>query len=91
MYKCVSLGWRSVSDEVGGVNMKYLSVKETAEKWGISKRRVQVLCTQNRIDGLIRVGTAWGIPVDAPKPDDARIKSGRYIKSTKPTQVECNY
>lgn len=61
--------------------MKYLSAKETAEKWGISKRRIQVLCTQNRIDGLIRVGNAWGIPSDAEKPVDARVKSGRYIKN----------
>lgn len=68
--------------------MKYLSVKETAEKWGLSKRRVQVLCTQNRIDGLIRVGNAWGIPVDAPKPKDARIKSGKYMKTA---QLERNY
>lgn len=61
--------------------MKYLSAKEAAEKWGISKRRIQVLCTQNRIDGLIRVGNAWGIPSDAEKPADARVKSGRYMKS----------
>ncbi len=61
--------------------MKYLSAKEAAEKWGISKRRIQVLCTQNRIDGLIRVGNAWGIPSDAEKPVDARVKSGRYVKS----------
>ena len=60
--------------------MEYLSAKEAAEKWGLSKRRVQVLCTQNRIEGLIRVGNAWGIPADAVKPDDARIKSGRYVK-----------
>lgn len=63
--------------------MDYLSIKETAEKWGLSKRRVQVLCSQNRIPGLIRVGNTWGVPVDAKKPDDQRIKSGRYIKKDK--------
>lgn len=63
--------------------MDYLSIKETAEKWGLSKRRVQVLCSQNRIPGLIRVGNAWGVPADAKKPDDQRIKSGRYIKKDK--------
>ena len=66
--------------------MKYLSAKDTAEKWGISKRRIQVLCTQNRIDGLIRVGNAWGIPVDAEKPIDARVKSGRYVKRSQLSQ-----
>ena len=40
--------------------MEYLSAKEAAEKWGLSKRRVQVLCTQNRIEGLIRVASLQG-------------------------------
>lgn len=60
--------------------MKYLSIKETAEKWGISVRRVQVLCAQGRIDGVIRIGSTWGIPEIAKKPKDARIRSGRYMK-----------
>lgn len=62
--------------------MEYLSVKEAAAKWGLSKRRVQVLCSQDRIQGIIRVGNAWGIPIDAEKPNDARIKSGRYMKTS---------
>lgn len=60
--------------------MEYLSIRQTAEKWGISVRRVQVLCTENRIPGAIRIGYSWAIPVDAEKPADARIKSGKYIK-----------
>ena len=46
--------------------MKYLSIAQTAERWGIS--------------GAIRIGTVWGIPEDAEKPADARIKNGKYIK-----------
>lgn len=61
--------------------MKYLSSKEAAEKWGISERRVQILCNQARIEGVIRIGSTWGIPDDAEKPKDARIKTGRYIKT----------
>lgn len=61
--------------------MKYLSSKEAADKWGISERRVQILCNQNRIDGVIRIGSTWGIPDNVEKPKDARIKSGKYIKS----------
>ena len=63
------------------VLMKYLSAKEAAEKWGIGERRVQTLCNQNRIDGVIRIGSTWGIPDNAEKPKDARIRSGKYIKS----------
>lgn len=61
--------------------MKYLSSKEAADKWGISERRVQILCNQDRIAGVIRIGSTWGIPDDADKPKDARIKSGKYIKT----------
>ena len=60
--------------------MNYLSVSQTAEKWGISTRRIQILCGEGRIPGAMRVGAFWVIPEDAPKPADARIKSGRYIK-----------
>ena len=60
--------------------MKYLSVTQTAGKWGISQRRIQTLCNEERIDGAVRIGHSWAIPEDAPKPTDARIKSGKYIK-----------
>lgn len=59
--------------------MKYISVTEAAKKWGISQKRVQVLCRNSRIDGVMRVGNVWIIPYDAQKPSDARIKSGKYI------------
>lgn len=61
--------------------MKYLSVTQTAEKWGISQRRIQTLCNEERIEGAVRIGHSWAIPEDAPKPTDARIKSGKYIKN----------
>jgi len=61
--------------------MDYLSIRETAKKWGISGRRVQTLCYEGRIDGVTRIGNIWAIPKDAEKPGDARIKSGRYIKT----------
>ena len=62
--------------------MEYLSIRQTAEKWGISRRRIQVLCAENRIPGVIRIDYTWAIPADAEKPSDARIKSGKYIKET---------
>ena len=60
--------------------MKYISIKETAVKWGISTRRIQILCKQDRIPGAFHVGNSWAIPEDAEKPRDERIKTGRYIK-----------
>ena len=60
--------------------MKYLSISQTAERWGISARRIQILCNEERIPGAIRIGRSWAIPNNQSKPVDARIKSGKYIK-----------
>ena len=58
----------------------YMTLKETSEKWGISDRRINNLCLQNRIPGATKLGNMWAIPVDAEKPEDKRVKSGLYIK-----------
>ena len=51
-----------------------------SEKWNITSRRISVLCSQGRIEGVIKKGKTWLIPSDAEKPADARIRSGKYIK-----------
>ena len=61
--------------------MEYLSIKQTAEKWGITPRRLQILCSQERIEGAMRIGNYWAIPSDAEKPKDQRIRSGKYVKT----------
>ncbi len=61
--------------------MDFMTIKQASEKWGICTRRVQTLCTEGRIDGAERLGHQWVIPINAEKPKDARIKSGRYIKT----------
>ena len=60
-----------------------MTTKEAAEKWGISVRRIQVLCSENRIPGATKIGSYWAIPADAEKPNDERIISGCYIKTQK--------
>lgn len=42
--------------------LNYISVKDAANKWNISERRVQKLCEGNRIEGVIRFGHSWMIP-----------------------------
>ena len=54
--------------------MEYMSCPEVAEKWGISERRVQILCKENRIPGVSKIGYMWLIPKCAVKPFDKRIK-----------------
>ena len=61
--------------------MEYLSITQTAEKWGLTKRRIQVLCNEDRIPGVMRIGKVWAIPASAKKPEDARIKNGKYVKA----------
>lgn len=48
--------------------MNYLTINETAEKWNITPRRVQQLCKNGEIDGVIREGRSWRIPADAVLP-----------------------
>lgn len=54
---------------------EYMSVKSASEKWKISERRIQKLCEEKRIDGVIRFGHAWAIPTSAEKPVDMRRKN----------------
>lgn len=60
--------------------MDFMSAAEAADKWEISKRRVELLCQTGRIDGVSKFGNSWLIPNSAQKPADARIKSGKYRK-----------
>lgn len=46
----------------------YMTVQETATKWGVTPRQVQILCKQNRITGATRMGRIWVIPDNAKKP-----------------------
>ncbi len=56
----------------------YITIKEAADKWGVSRRRVQEMCSTGRINGANKFGSVWAIPKDAEKPFDNRITSGKY-------------
>ena len=53
----------------------FMSATQAAEKWGISDRRIRVLCSEGKIPGTYREGRVWKIPIDAQKPADGRYKS----------------
>lgn len=57
----------------------YINISEAAEKWGISTRRVQVLCKNGRIEGAAKLGREWVIPATAEKPGDDRFVNGKYV------------
>lgn len=53
--------------------MEYLTTTEMSKIWGLSSRRIGVLCTEGRVEGAIK-GKMWLLPADANKPADARFK-----------------
>ena len=57
----------------------YISVKQAAEKWGISDRRVRILCAEGKIPDVIREGRSWKIPENAKKPKDGRYRSAESL------------
>lgn len=52
--------------------MDYTTAPEAAIKWGISERRVQKLCEDNRIPVIERISHIWLIPKDAKRPADGQ-------------------
>ena len=53
--------------------MEFMTTKEAVEKWNISERRIRQLLQDGRIEGAVKVGNSWNIPIDADKPVDKRI------------------
>lgn len=53
---------------------EYMTAQEAAQKWGITTRRVQVLCSQGRVAGAIKYASVWAIPINTVKP--VKLQSG---------------
>ena len=63
--------------------MEYIKISQAAIKWGISPRRVRVLCAEGKIDGVMRNGNLYMIPANAEKPSD-----GRFTKPSLLDEIE---
>ena len=61
-----------INYRVGESEMEYLTTIEMSKKWGITSRRIAVLCERGRIAGVVKKGKTWLIPFDSEKPTDAR-------------------
>lgn len=53
--------------------MEFMTTKEAVKKWNISERRIRQLLQEGRIEGAVKNGNSWNIPVDAIKPVDKRV------------------
>lgn len=52
--------------------MDYLTTVEMSKLWGISSRRISLLCSQKRVEGAVKKGKTWLIPLGTKKPIDPR-------------------
>ncbi|MBR2883727.1 MAG: AAA family ATPase [Clostridia bacterium] len=64
-----------------------MTVKEAAALWNLTERRVSSLCKDGKIEGAVKKGRSWVIPANSEKPTDNRIKSGIYIKTSRPANL----
>ncbi|MCL2013497.1 MAG: helix-turn-helix domain-containing protein [Oscillospiraceae bacterium] len=69
--------------------MEYITIKEAAEQWGISTRAVTYHIVAGRIEGAVKKGGVWFIPVAAPKPEDLRKKNIRQTKNQSRRTLRC--
>jgi excisionase family DNA binding protein len=56
----------------------FISVKEFAEKHGMERSNILRLIKQGRLTEAEKIGNQWCIPADTPRPEDRRVKSGKY-------------
>lgn len=52
--------------------MEFMTTKAAVKKWNISERRIRQLLQDGRIEGAVKVGNNWNIPINANKPADKR-------------------
>jgi hypothetical protein len=66
------------------MDFDWITAQEAAEAWGISDRRVQILCTNGKVEGALRLKRGWLIPKGPTKPPDGRANNGRKPSSHRP-------
>jgi hypothetical protein len=66
------------------MELDWMTAQQAADKWGITSRRVQALCKNGQIEGVVRLGNAWLIPKGISKPRDGRYKNGSIPTENKP-------
>jgi hypothetical protein len=64
--------------------MDLMTTKEAAKLWGITIRRVQVLCENGQVPVAYKIGDIWVMPKDTPKPVDGRTKAAKALHKDSP-------
>lgn len=68
----------------------YITVNEAASKWEVNTRTVQIMCADGRIEGAVKFGRDWAIPVNAERPSDNRVTSGEYRNWRNKTKTDAS-
>jgi len=66
--------------------MEWITAKEAGELWGITTRRIQILCDNGQVNGAEKLGNMWVIPKGTPKPIDGRTKESKTNKQNLDTE-----
>ena len=65
------------------MELDWITPKQASEKWSITERRVETLCSNGQIEGAMRLSRIWLIPKTASKPIDGRTKEARQKQLNK--------
>lgn len=60
--------------------MDYMTLKEAGQKWNVTPRQVNYLCSGGRISGAVKMAGIWLIPKTAEKPIDGRTRQGKELR-----------
>ncbi|MGN1143937.1 MAG: hypothetical protein ACI4SU_05175, partial [Anaerovoracaceae bacterium] len=63
--------------------MKFMDVKTAASRWGLTERRITMLCRDGRILGARKENGLWMIPENAGKPVDGRKTKRIHVMKQK--------
>ena len=51
---------------------EWKTADEIATEWGVTSRRIQVMCKEGRLEGAVKKGHQWLIPADVARPEKKR-------------------
>jgi hypothetical protein len=63
------------------MELEWITPGQAAERWRITERQVQSLCSQGKVANAVRIGRVWLIPRDTSKPLDGRTKAAKHVKN----------
>jgi len=62
------------------MEMDWITPQQASERWGITERQIQALCSKGKVEGVVRLGRSWLIPKSAKKPIDGRTKTAKALR-----------